>query len=458
MEPLDSGDTIVAVATAPGRGALAIVRISGADAIAFLQRRCVRALDWRQHSRRQVLTELRDQDGRVVDQVIISFFASPRSYTGEDMAEICCHGSPWIQRRILEVAIEDGLRVAKPGEFTQRGFLSGKLDLLQAEAVRDLIGSETAWQAKVAREQLEGGLSRFLQPLKSELVGIISEMETALEFVEDDVTPAGRDQLLQRLEEVDRVLSGLESSFRLGRLVQEGLRVVLAGPPNAGKSSVFNALMQEERAIVSNLPGTTRDFLRERVMIAQVPVELVDTAGLREAEDRIEGMGVERALEAMAEGDLILFIVDGSEPFGSEARSAWKLVKGRRPILVVNKVDLTIRFEATKLLQEGCADRVDVSATKAWNLEGLREVIGNAALGAGEEREGAILTSIRHKEEVLRSREALARAAGALREGISEEYVLYDLRKALEGLGRLSGEVGVEEILGRIFSTFCIGK
>ena len=374
------------------------------------------------------------------------------------MAEICCHGSPWIQRRILEVAIEDGLRLAKPGEFTQRGFLSGKLDLLQAEAVHDLIGSETAWQAKVAREQLEGGLSRFLQPLKSQLVGIVSEMETALEFVEDDVTPAGREQLLQRLEEVDRGLGGLESSFRLGRLVQEGLRVVLAGPPNAGKSSIFNALMQEERAIVSDLPGTTRDFLRERVMIAQVPVELVDTAGLREAEDRIEGMGVERALEAMAEGDLILFIVDGSEPFGREASSAWKLVKGRRPILVVNKVDLAIRFEATKLLLESCADRVDVSAAKAWNLEGLREVIGNAAWGAGEEREGAILTSIRHKEEVSTSREALARAAGALREGVSEEYVLYDLRKALEGLGRLSGEVGVEEILGRIFSTFCIGK
>ncbi len=401
---------------------------------------------------------LLDVDEQPLDNALITYFPGPRSYTGEDVIEISCHGSPVVTQRILEGCLARGARLAEPGEFTLRAFLHGKMDLTQAEAVRDLIESQTAFQAQVAREQLEGKLSKKLQPARHELIEIASHLETALEFVEDDVAPETRVQLSKRLATVRDQLCDLEASYEAGRIIHDGLTVVLAGKPNSGKSSVFNRLLESERAIVTDVPGTTRDPLREAIDLRGVPVLLVDTAGIRESAESVERAGIARSLEHVSEADLILFVVDESRRYSDEDEFIWRNVQPKPFLMVRNKIDLPSRLVLPEQVEADCLQMISLSALLGENVDELVEGIVKHGLPEAEKGERASVTNARQKRCLEEARSWLERAGEALAGGMSEEFVVHDLRKGLESLGRITGETTTEDILAGIFSSFCIGK
>lgn len=452
-------ETIVALATPPGRGAISIVRLSGPRTRELLRAQFQANRSGEMPARRPLLGRFLDGDGQVLDRVLVTFFPRPHSYTGEDVGEVSCHGSPLLARRIVETLLRAGARLARPGEFTLRAFLNGKMDLAQAEAVRDLVQSQTAFQARIAAEQLGGKLSQTLQPLKQELVKILCHMETCLEFVEEKVEPEGRERLLEGLQRVDDRLRELEESFQLGHLVQAGITVAICGRPNSGKSSLFNSLIREDRAIVTALPGTTRDALTESIDLEGVPTRLVDTAGIREATELVETLGVKKSLEYLKQSDAVLFVVDGSEPWGEEDVRVWASIREKRSLLVVNKCDLAERVRIPAEISQACAGTVRVSALHGTHLDRLRRALWRlVAPEEALETERLLVTNLRHQRCIELARGHLASGMKAYREGLSEEFPLYDFRRALDALAEITGETTVEDILEQIFSTFCIGK
>ena len=409
--------------------------------------------------RRPCLATFLDSANRPVDQVLVTLFPGPASYTGEDVVEISCHGSPPVVQEILDTLMHAGARLAEPGEFTLRAFLNQKMDLAQAEGVRDLVESQTSFQARVARAQIDGRLSLELRPHQEDLIRTISHMETALEFVEDEVEPEGRAQLVEQLAGVDRGLRRLLGSFELGRVVRDGFCVSIVGKPNAGKSSLFNSMVQQERVIVTEVPGTTRDAVAETIDLKGIPTQIVDTAGIRETQDPVESLGVRKSLEYIERSDIILFVVDGSMGFGEEDARVWADIKERRCILVLNKLDLPKVVVVPPYVGQQCESVVAVSARHGTRVQELREVVSAVLAPAnGWEVERVLITNVRHKHCLERAREHLARALAACEAGLSEEFPLYDLRKVLDETGKITGETSVEDILGEIFSTFCIGK
>jgi tRNA modification GTPase len=451
--------TIVAVATPPGRSAIALLRVSGEQAVQLVGRQLQRRPPAKWGQRQAFLTHFLDRKGQPLDRVLVTFFPGPASYTGEDLVEISCHGSPVLVEEIAQALLQAGARLAEPGEFTMRAFLNGKMDLAQAEAVRDLVESRTTFQAKVAAEQLEGGLSQKLQPAKEQIVTALCHMETALEFVEDEVNPGDRSRLAKSLEDADRQLRELEESFQWGRLVQEGIRVLITGRPNAGKSSVFNALLMKERAIVTEIPGTTRDALTETIDLEGIPARLADTAGIRETSDTVERLGVEKSLECLRESEAVLFVIDQSIPLDQEDLYIWERVRDRPCVLVLNKEDLPARVEIPAEMEKGSLETVRVSALERTHLQELKAALLRASMGSQlPESEGVMVTNIRHKQCLEGARHHLRVGLEAYQGGMSEEFPLYDFRKALDVLGKITGETTTEDILEQIFSTFCIGK
>ena len=451
-------DTIVALATPIGRSAVSLLRLSGPQSKALIQR-FFRPLNW--VPRRACVGNFESGQGEILDQVLVTWFQAPSSYTGEDLCEIGCHGSPAVVESVLGEILAAGARLARPGEFTMRAFLNGRIDLLQAEAVRDLIESNTRFQARVAAEQIGGRLSRLLDPLKQELIRIASHLETHLEFVEDEVEPDVRDGLSQSLEEVAGQLEQLSRSFQLGRLLREGCQVSICGRPNVGKSSVFNALLTEERAIVTSHPGTTRDAVGELCEIAGFSVRLVDTAGIRTTSDPVEQLGVERSHSEIETSDLVLFVLDGSESFDLLDEEVWEGLRGRPVQLVRNKSDLECRLKVPPEMEREAGPEIVVSALLGSGLEDLRQCLGERLLEGLEsflDEESGMVTNVRQKGCVDEALSHLVRSERALAEGLSEEFVLFDLRKALDSLGELTGEITVDDILEKIFSSFCIGK
>jgi tRNA modification GTPase len=401
----------------------------------------------------------RDPGGAEVDDVLVTFFPRPHSYTGEDVVEISCHGSPVIARRILEELTREQARVATPGEFTLRAFLNRKLDLSQAEAVRDLIDSQTEFQARMAKEQLSGSLGRALESVRRSIVEVVSHLETALEFVEDDVSAAARKDLTARLLAADGELEDLEKSFRFGRIVHDGVVVVLAGKPNTGKSSIFNALAEQERAIVTEIPGTTRDALIEKIDLQGIPVTLIDTAGIRDVEDVVERIGVERAREHAQEADLVLFVLDQAGEFEPADKSIWRAIRAKPCLLVLNKADLRKKLQVPEDVGRKCVSSVPVSALMRTNLGKLSEALLEGILPSGVwQGDRKTVTNIRHQRCIKQARKWMARALSGLGQGLSEEFVSHDLRKVLEALSELTGETTNDEVLDTIFSSFCIGK
>lgn len=462
-QPPDANDpyseTIVAAATPPGRGAVKVVRVSGPSSRSLVGGRLPSSLRRLWKPRHSSLTDFLDSDGNRIDQVLVTFFAAPASYTGEDVVEISCHGSPAVEAQIVDGLLEAGARLAEPGEFTLRAFLNGKMDLVQAEAVRDLIRSRTAHQARIARDQLDGKLSRALRSVKERLVRVISHMETGLEFVEDPVAPDSRDDLLRELEWVSGRIGELEDSFRIGRVLRDGFVATIVGRPNAGKSSVFNRLCGVERVIVSSVAGTTRDAVDQTVDLEGIPMQLVDTAGIRRARNPVERLGVRKSLDYVGASDLTLFVVDRSRDFSAEDARIRTELKERPYLLVVNKVDLEAVLRIPSELESGARSRSDVSALTGQGMADLRRAIREAVAPDSDwERERVVITDLRHKECLQRARQRLCEGMKGYRDGLSEEFPLYHLRGALSELDAVTGETTVDDLLGKIFSTFCVGK
>jgi tRNA modification GTPase len=455
-------DTIVAIATPPGHGGIGVVRLSGAEAMVIAKPilRLANAADFQPN--RAHFGELIDPaTNDRIDEVVVTYFAKPHSYTSDDVVEISCHGSPVVLRHVVEMALARGARLAEPGEFTMRAFLNGRIDLTQAEAVRDLIDSQTLYQAQVAARQLDGALSRRLQPIKQKLIDLIAIMEAGIDFAEDDVSVIPDDQILDRVAEIHAPLDELLASFTYGKVVHEGLTLAIVGRPNVGKSSLFNRLVEHERAIVTATPGTTRDLVSETVSIGGIPVRLVDTAGIRDALDEAESIGVRKSREALADADIVLVVLDASHPTDDDAARGRDTelvcqVARRLAIVVQNKIDA---ITTAPLLPDGGLPVVMTSAKTGQGIDFLRAKILQLAGGDGAaDPEAGFLTNVRHQKLVLDSIAALDKAAAAVPQGIPHEMLLLDLYSALRSLDEITGATTADDILNLIFSSFCIGK
>jgi tRNA modification GTPase len=390
-----------------------------------------------------------------IDEAVITYFAKPHSYTADDVVEISAHGSPIVLRHIIELATARGARLAEPGEFTMRAFLNGRIDLTQAEAVRDLIESQTLYQAKVAAQQLEGSLSRRLQPVKKKLVELIAVMEAGIDFAEDDVSVLPSDQIVVRIKDVQGPLEQLRASFAYGKIVHEGLTLAIVGRPNVGKSSLFNRLVERERAIVTATPGTTRDLVTETVAIGGIPIRLVDTAGIRDSTDEAESIGIRKSFEALSEADLVLVVLDSTLDISSEDRELLRVCVTGRGLAVANKSDLAaeaaLHLDGTRLFK--------TSAITGAGIESLRQAILDEVSGrSGGEHETGFLTNVRHQRLVEESLNSLEQAMHAVERSIPHEMIMLDLYGALRPLDAITGETTTDDILNLIFSSFCIGK
>ena len=456
---MHSDDTIAAISTPPGRGGIGVVRLSGPASLGIATS-IFRAESGGETlpNRAQFGRAIDAVTGEIVDEVILTYFKSPRSYTGEDVVEISCHGSPIILMRVLQLAIEREARVAEPGEFTFRAFANKRIDLAQAQAVRDMINAQTQYQARVATRQLEGNLSKRLTPLKELLVDVIVHLESSIEFVEDDISPETASGLLAKLERVINELNSIADSFSFGRYVKEGFDLAIVGRPNVGKSSVFNRLIGSDRAIVTELPGTTRDALYETTSISGVPVRLIDTAGIRETTDLIESIGITRSRTAIAEADISLLVLDAAEPLTDGDVSLLNHVSQERRIIALNKTDLPRKLESESIP----AYAGEVIRISALTGEGFNSLTGTLLLRLGGdvaiERDDLMLTDARQHAALRKAIEQLRDARELLSQRELEEIVLLRLRGALAALGEITGETLTEDILGQIFSTFCIGK
>ncbi|MGA8111940.1 MAG: tRNA uridine-5-carboxymethylaminomethyl(34) synthesis GTPase MnmE, partial [Acidobacteriaceae bacterium] len=447
-------ETVAAISTPPGRGGIGIVRLSGQHALA-IARQLIRIRQPLEHARAR-LAEIPDPDtGRIIDQAVVTYFARPHSYTGEDLVEIAAHGSPVVLEMLVRVALRAGARLARPGEFTERAFLAGRLDLTQAEAVRDLIEAQTLYQARVAAEQMGGALSRRVQPAKEKLVELIALLEAGIDFAEDDISVAPTAEIVTRMDTIAAGLAELARSFDYGRMVHQGLRLAIVGRPNVGKSSLFNRLLERERAIVTAAPGTTRDVVSERLSLDGIPVELVDTAGLRETQDEAEAIGVRKAREVLADADLVLVVIDASTGLRDDERALIDSLAGRRAFVVRNKCDLT-PAEPDSVSEELFPLPVPSLRSSALTGEGipeLRESLAATVRHPAGLSESGILTSLRHFEAIEGALGSLQAAHAAAAQSIPHEMILLDLYGTLRHLDSLTGETTADDILNRIFST-----
>src|ERR1022692_4444375 len=449
-------DTIVAIATPPGHGGIGVVRLSGAEAraIARPMLRLAQGCDL-ELGRAHFGELIEPSTGEVIDEVVATFFAKPHSYTTDDVVEISCHGSPVVLRHVVQMALAQGARLAEPGEFTMRAFLNGRIDLTQAEAVRDLIDSQTLFQAKVAAQQLEGALSRRLQPIKQKLVELIALLEAGIDFAEDDVSVTPDGTILTHIAAVRTPLEQLSATFAYGKIVHEGLTLAIVGRPNVGKSSLFNQLVERERAIVTATPGTTRDLVSETVAIGGIPVELVDTAGIREALDEAESMGIRKSMEALADADLVLVVLDASQGETAEDAELLRQAENRPVIVVGNKCDLGTSGQW--LVSSG--EKVLTSAVSGEGIAELRaEILRHIGGDAGTQAESGFLTNVRHQGLIKDALVALDAAKSAVAGKVPHEMLLLDLYNALRPLDAITGATTTDDILNLIFSTFCIGK
>jgi len=442
-------DTIAAISTPPGRAGLGVVRLSGPSARSIAERilRFHPNHTWKPWT--AALAELLDHDDQVVDQVVVTFFEAPRSYTAEDLVEISCHGSPVVLRCGVERACAHGARPAEPGEFTLRAFINGRIDLPQAEAVRDLIDSTTLYQARIAARQTEGSVSKRIKPIKEQLLELIALLEAGIDFAEDDVSIASNAEILRRLDPIEESVTKLAATFAYGKLVHDGITLAIVGRPNVGKSSLFNRLLEQDRAIVTDIPGTTRDLVSETAAIGGIPVKFVDTAGIRAGQDLVENLGIERSYQAMADADMTLVVFDLSAPLAQEDAALLDRAKSQgRYLFIGNKSDLPRVAETPE-------EYAAVSAITGDGIAELRRIIAPAATAASDE---GFITSARHHHLLLESAEALKQAHAAVEFGIPHEMLLLDLYAALRPIDAITGATTADDILNRIFSTFCIGK
>jgi len=439
-------DTIAAISTPFGEGAIALLRLSGSRAaeiagVIFLGRRPVADLSPRVQHYGAVF-----DGGRKLDDVLLTVFRAPHSYTGEDVVEIACHGGVLVTRRILEALLQNGARSAEPGEFTQRAYLHHKMDLTQAEAVMDLISAQTDLALRAASEQLEGRLGERIRALRESLIELLAHVEAYIDFPDEDIDPATGEALLAKLDAARAEIETLLATADRGKVLREGVRTVIYGAPNVGKSSLLNLLLGHERAIVSARPGTTRDVIEETINLRGLPIRLIDTAGVRESEDEIEREGMKRTQQELARADLALHIFDASQPPAAVANGAAALT-------VLNKTDLG------EHPGWGAVEAVRISCLQGQGIEALAEaIVARVAGGVATHRDWSLAINARHADCLRRARTFAEASRGALTSGLSPEFVAEELRATLDAVGEVVGKADSEEILGKIFSTFCIGK
>ena len=446
-------EPIVAVATPYGEGAIGLVRLSGKGVIDIAGRFFKTKGDIK--PRFAHYGELIDSEGKIIDEGLLLYFKAPNSYTGEDVVEISLHGNPMILRDAIKLFLSAGCRLAEPGEFTKRAFLNGKIDLTQAEAVAELITSKSELARRNALRQLKGELSKEVNRLRGSLLELCAYLEADIEFSEEDIPTITKEQVIARVKEVLEAINRLLETAKTGKFLREGIKLAIVGRPNVGKSSLFNALLRRERAIVTDIEGTTRDFLEESVSLKGVPVVLVDTAGMRETQDPVERIGVERSEEKVREADLILFVIDASEPLRKEDKEIYEKIKGKEHLVVANKVDLG--YKVSVEIFEGDSI-IKVSALKKSGIQELEREILNR-VGINLDGEVGAYISLRHEVNLKKSKEVLERFLERYTaQDISPEIAMLDIREATLYLEEIVGVVATEDILGSIFSRFCIGK
>lgn len=468
---LDKQDTIVAISTPPGIGAIAVIRLSGPEAINICNS------VFQSSSKKDILQQPGNtlhhgliKDGEhIIDEVVVGLFRAPHSYTGEDVVEISCHGSLYVQQKLLELFISKGARLAKPGEFTLRAFLNGKIDLSQAEAIADLISSTSASLHKVAINQMRGGFTKELRNLRNKLIDFVSLIELELDFSEEDVEFADRNQLKKLLEEIISYINKLKNSFALGNAIKRGIPVAIAGKTNTGKSTLLNLLLKEDKAIVSDIPGTTRDVIEDTISINGFLFRFIDTAGLRHTHDVVEKIGIEKALKKIKQAEIILFVIDATndiEEIYNEFLHFYENIKDKQKkvIIIVNKIDnitedkkLGIKDKFRELLSENLSI-VFISARYNINIQELEEKLLQISGCRNYQDDEVIVINARHYEALLRAYEALERVKEGIQNDLPGDLLSQDIREAIHYIGEITGEITNDEILGNIFKNFCIGK
>ena len=451
-------DLIVALATPPGVGAIAVIRLSGAGSIELVNS-MFPSKDLSLEQGNTIHVGIMMQDAKALDEVVVSLFRNPRSYTGEDIVEISCHGSPYIQQQIIEACIVKGARIAKPGEFTLRAFLNGKMDLVQAEAVADLIASGTKAAQETALNQVKGGFSHVLSALREELIKFSALIELELDFSQEDVEFADRTGLKILLNKIEHTVGDLLHSFQLGNVIKNGVTVAIVGKPNAGKSTLLNALLKENRAIVSSIAGTTRDTIEELLNIDGILFRLVDTAGIRSSNDEIETIGIERTMEKMEKADIVLYMFDvNGESFDDLKKVEKELIaKSKSYLLIGNKADDARAVEAAQHKFDS-ANMLMMSAKHQYNLHQLKEMLIQKVIAGAVNTENTIVTNARHFQSLQKVEASIQSIQKAMDQQIPGDLLAIDIRQCLYHLGEITGEITNDDQLDFIFSKFCIGK
>jgi tRNA modification GTPase len=459
--------TICAISTAPGSGAIAIVRLSGNEAIAITDKIFHSVKPGKKLSGQNANTlhfgTIRDGE-TIIDEVVVALFKAPHSFTGEDIVEISCHGSVYIQQTILQLLLKNGARMAQPGEFTRRAFLNGKMDLSQAEAVADVISASSEAAHHVAINQMRGGISTEIKNLRDQLLQFTSLVELELDFSEEDVEFANREQLLKLTLAIDNLIEKLAGSFRYGNAIKNGIPVAIAGDSNVGKSTLLNTLLNDERAIVSEIAGTTRDVIEDVVIIDGIQFRFIDTAGIRTTTDHIETLGIERTFQKIEQAEIVLTIIDATMPFNDIiiflTRMSDKL-HTKKSALIINKTDKAEKETIEELTQMGEAMEfpvIPISALKKVNIETLTTFLTQSVHSNGYNESDTIITNLRHYESLTHAGEAIKRVIEGLNAGISGDLLSQDIRECLHYLGEITGEISTDEVLANIFKNFCIGK
>lgn len=463
-----SNDTIIALATPSGTGAIAIIRVSGVGAIQLVSPffKSISDKDLTQQKSHTIHLGHIIDDKQILDEVLVSIFKGPHSYTGEDVVEISCHGSPYIQQQIIQLFLRNACRTADAGEFTLRAFLNGKLDLSQAEAVADLISSDNAASHQIAMQQIRGGFSNEIKKLRDELLNFASLIELELDFAEEDVAFADRKQFENLLNRIQNTLKNLIDSFALGNVIKNGIPVTIVGEPNVGKSTLLNALLNEERAIVSEIAGTTRDTIEDEISIGGIGFRFIDTAGIRDTEDIIENLGIQRTYETIEKAQFILYLVDGPQVLVAESgmgklKKEFEKLKNNHPdkplIVIINKTDGLSKEQLSEIKGQLSAALL-LSAKNGQGVDELKskllEFVNTGALRSNE----TIITNTRHYDALIKALDEIEKVKFGMTENIPSDLLAIDIKQALYHLGEITGQVTNDELLGNIFANFCIGK
>ncbi|GJM32382.1 MAG: tRNA modification GTPase MnmE [Saprospiraceae bacterium] len=459
----DLNDTIVALATPTGVGAIGVIRLSGKQAIEIADQVFPAKKLSEQPTHTLHFGTIRDSENRIIDEVVVSLFKGPKSYTGEDVVEVSCHGSNYIIQQLIQLFIDRGARLAQPGEYTLRAFLNGRMDLSQAEAVADLIASSSEAAHDLALRQMRGGFSDEIQQLRQQLLDFASLIELELDFSEEDVEFANREELHKLVVKIKTLLRSLLQSFQLGNAIKQGVNTVIAGRPNAGKSTLLNALLNEERAIVSDIAGTTRDTIEETLNIEGIQFRIIDTAGIREAQDQIEAIGVEKTMEKIEQSSILVYVFDAANTPPADVRT--DLANLYRPglhlLVVANKMDRNPYAKAKDFLDPTTADQhtwVPVSALNRMNIGYLKELLYQSVVDEKVKLDSTIVSNARHYAALQQAYESLDTVQKGLDSGITSDFIAMDIRRGLAYLGEITGEVSTDDLLGNIFGRFCIGK